>query len=89
MALERVKGTAGSVGRLGHSNMSHYSPTAVVKDAARKRRRVDAKDEVRNESQQMADLANGPEARPSPGRPVPLRALSSRLGFSGVVETSR
>jgi len=39
MALEKVSMKGGCGGRLGHSNMSHWTTTAVVKLAARKRLR--------------------------------------------------
>ena len=39
MALSKVKECGGSGGRLGHSNMSHWSTTEDIKVSARKRRR--------------------------------------------------
>ena len=64
MALERVKGTAGSGGRLGHSNMSHFSRTAVVKTAARKRRRFDSKAEIDDQNSDLAESTGKSEDRP-------------------------
>lgn len=39
MAEAKVKPEGGSGGKLGHSNMTHWMPTAEVKRAARKARR--------------------------------------------------
>lgn len=45
----------GSGGGRGHSNMDHWAETAEVKEAARIRRRLDARAEI---GQQMADHAD-------------------------------
>lgn len=41
-------------GKRGHSNMDHWLTTAEVKDYARKRRRLDAKDIIARETAEMA-----------------------------------
>ena len=46
MAIEKVKPDGGSGGRLGHSNMTHWTHTDEIKDAARKHRRAADKDAV-------------------------------------------
>ena len=43
MALDKVKPSGGSGGKKGHSNMTHWSKTAVVKRSAKKRRRDEDK----------------------------------------------
>ena len=42
-----VKSEGGSGGRKGHSNMEHWSPTAHIKLAAKKRRRIQSREAVR------------------------------------------
>ena len=46
MAIEKVQPDGGSGGRLGHSNMTHWTHTDEVKDAARKHRRAADKEAV-------------------------------------------
>lgn len=43
---QRIKTEAGSGGRKGHSNMTHWDKTAWVKKVARKARRVHDKREA-------------------------------------------
>ncbi len=43
MANLKVANKGGQGGRLGHSNMEHWTYTEEVKRAARKKRRTDAK----------------------------------------------
>mgnify|MGYP001592806401 CR=1 FL=1 len=47
MANLKVASKGGQGGRLGHSNMEHWTYTEEVKLAARKKRRTDAKNAVR------------------------------------------
>lgn len=46
MAIEKVKPEGGLGGRIGHSNMTHWTKTAEVMNAARKHRRAADKDAV-------------------------------------------
>ena len=57
MAIERVKPDGGSGGRLGHSNMAHWTHAAEVKDSARKHRRAADKAAVR---EGLEDQASDP-----------------------------
>ena len=43
MANPKIKTEGGQGGRRGHSNMSHWTDTEEIKDAARKRRRIESK----------------------------------------------
>ena len=43
MANPKIKTEGGQGGRRGHSNMSHWTYTEEIKDAARKRRRIESK----------------------------------------------
>ncbi len=45
MAWDKIKTQAGSGGKLGHSNMTHWSKTWWVKRSAKKRRRAEDKKE--------------------------------------------
>lgn len=49
MALEKVKPTGGSGGKLGHSNMTHWTTTNEIKIAAKKRARIEGKKIIRKE----------------------------------------
>ena len=55
MALGKVSVKGGSSGRLGHSNMSHWTDTAFIKDAARRRRRRGTKAEVAAQTENARD----------------------------------
>jgi hypothetical protein len=46
MAILKGKANAGQGGRIGHSNQDHWVTTEEVKDAARKWRRLQAKEEI-------------------------------------------
>jgi hypothetical protein len=46
MANLKVANKGGQGGRLGHSNMEHWTYTEEVKRAARKKRRTDAKNAI-------------------------------------------
>jgi len=46
MAIIKGKANAGQGGKIGHSNQNHWGPTEEVKDAARKWRRLQAKQEI-------------------------------------------
>ncbi len=46
MAILKGKANAGQGGGIGHSNQNHWGPTEEVKDAARKWRRLQAKEEI-------------------------------------------
>lgn len=46
MGILKGKSEGGSGGKRGHSNMDHWVTTAELKDASRKRRRLDAKDVI-------------------------------------------
>jgi hypothetical protein len=48
MANAKVASKGGQGGRLGHSNMEHWTYTEEVKQAARKRRRVEARTALLN-----------------------------------------
>jgi len=43
MALDKVKPNAGSGGKKGHSNMTHWSKTGLVKRAVKKKQREEGK----------------------------------------------
>jgi hypothetical protein len=43
----KLKSEGGQGGKRGHSNMVHYAKTEEVKKAARRQRRVEARDSVR------------------------------------------
>ena len=47
MANPKVANKGGQGGRLGHSNMEHWTYTEEVKRAARKKRRTHAKNAIR------------------------------------------
>jgi hypothetical protein len=55
MANAKVASKGGQGGRLGHTNMEHWTYTEEVKEAARKRRRADAKKAIRKGRQDVAD----------------------------------
>ena len=55
MANLKVANKGGQGGRLGHSNMEHWTYTEEVKRAARKRGRTDAKTAVRTGVQDAGD----------------------------------
>ena len=60
MANAKVAGKGGQGGRLGHSNMEHSTYTAEVKQAARKRRRVEVRSALLEELQDGAtEVASG------------------------------
>ncbi len=46
MAILKGKANAGQGGKLGHSNQNHWEFTEEIKEAARKRRRLNAKVEI-------------------------------------------
>jgi hypothetical protein len=46
LAIIKGKADAGQGGKIGHSNQNHWGPTEEVKDAARKWRRLQAKEEI-------------------------------------------
>lgn len=46
MGILKGKPDAGQGGKRGHSNMEHWEFTEEIKEAARKRRRIQAKKEV-------------------------------------------
>jgi hypothetical protein len=46
MSILKGKADAGQGGKLGHSNQNHWVFTEEIKEAARKRRRLNAKAEI-------------------------------------------
>lgn len=44
----QTKSTGGQGGRRGHSNMCHWSPTEEIKRMSKKKRRLEAKKEIRH-----------------------------------------
>jgi hypothetical protein len=46
MAIIKGKANAGQGGKIGHSNQNHWGPTEEVKEAARKGRRLQSKQEI-------------------------------------------
>jgi hypothetical protein len=48
MGIGKGKPDGGQGGKLGHSNQEHWEYTEEVKEAARKRRRLQAKKEIAN-----------------------------------------
>ena len=46
MAILKGKANAGQGGKLGHSNQNHWLYTEEIKEAARKWRRLQAKEEI-------------------------------------------
>jgi len=65
MANVKVANKGGQGGRLGHSNMEHWTYTEEVKRAARKKQRTDAKNAVEAE---LEDAAESKDSRPPPRR---------------------
>ena len=47
MAISKGKGDGGQGGKRGHSNMDHWEFTEEIKLAAKKRRRLEAKTEIK------------------------------------------
>lgn len=46
MAIMKGRPDAGQGGKRGHSNMDHWEFNEEIKDAARKRRRLEAKEQI-------------------------------------------
>ncbi|MEM6885181.1 MAG: hypothetical protein AAF571_09120 [Verrucomicrobiota bacterium] len=49
MGLLKGKVEGGQGGKIGHSGMDHWVTTEEIKEATRKRRRIEAKKQVRDE----------------------------------------
>jgi hypothetical protein len=49
MATLKYKTEGGSGGKLGHSNMSHWDETEMIKEATKVRRRNNEKKEIKRE----------------------------------------
>ena len=58
MAISKGVADAGQGGKRGHSNMDHWEFNDEIKEAARKRRRLNAKIEVELGLAERADLDN-------------------------------
>lgn len=69
MAILKGKANAGQGGKRGHSNMDHWMFTEEIKEAARKQRRLDAKEQI---SEGLIESAESNEAEPEqdPSPPV-------------------
>ena len=52
MGLMKGKTEGGSGGKRGHSNMDHWVTTAELKDASRRRRRLESKELIATESEE-------------------------------------
>ena len=64
MAILKGKANAGQGGRIGHSNQDHWLYTEEIKEAARKWRRLQAKEEI---AAGLIELE--PEDETEPSRP--------------------
>jgi len=64
MSNSRIKSSGGSGGRRGHSGMEHWMYTEEIKDAARKRRRVEDHEAV---AEGLAGIADEPAEETAPG----------------------
>ena len=65
MGIGKGKPDGGQGGKLGHSNQEHWEYTEEVKEAARKRRRLQAKKEIANglgEREPATGLSSAPAA---------------------------
>ncbi|MGJ8637294.1 MAG: hypothetical protein ACSHX5_10660 [Phycisphaerales bacterium] len=49
MGINKTPSEGGSGGKRGHSNMEHWGYTEEVKEHARRKRRLDAKNEINNQ----------------------------------------
>ncbi len=68
MANLKVANKGGQGGRLGHSNMEHWTYTEEVKQAARKRCRADAKNAVRAGTEDAVEPKDAPATPRHGGR---------------------
>ena len=59
MGLLKGKTEGGSGGNRGHSNMDHWATTAELKEASRKRRRVDSHDTIAAEVRAYEPSSDG------------------------------
>ena len=71
MAILKGKANAGQGGKRGHSNMDHWMFTEEIKEAARKQRRLDAKQQIslgliESAASDEADLEEDSSARVDP-----------------------
>jgi hypothetical protein len=67
VAIPKGRPDAGQGGKRGHSNMDHWEFTEEIKDAARKRRRLDAKEQISQGLIESVESDEGePEQDPSP-----------------------
>jgi hypothetical protein len=62
MAILKGKANAGQGGRIGHSNQDHWLYTEEIKEAARKWRRLQAKEEI---AAGLTELEPDDETEPS------------------------
>jgi hypothetical protein len=63
MGLAKLKTEGGQGGKRGHSNMTHWEFTEVIKEAARIRRRREAKAAI---AQHWKEASNSPNKSPDP-----------------------
>jgi hypothetical protein len=61
VAILKGKANAGQGGKRGHSNMDHWMLTEEIKEAARKQRRLEAKEQI---SQGLIESNEFDEAEP-------------------------
>ena len=65
MGLLKGKTEGGSGGKRGHSNMSHWVTTQEIKDAMRKRRRIESRVIITHELEDMKATSPDPASKPS------------------------
>lgn len=65
MGLLKGKTEGGSGGKRGHSNMNHWVTTGEIKEATRKRRRLDSKEMIAHELDEADSAAEEPAFRPT------------------------
>ena len=76
MSILKGRRDAGQGGKLGHSNMDHWEFTEEIKMTARKRRRLDAKRQIK---EGLADLGIAEDERNQQLTRVEGRPCTSRL----------
>ena len=64
MAIMKGKANGGQGGKLGHSNMDHWVYSEEHKTAARKQRRIDAKQEIVRGLEECEDFSDGEATKP-------------------------
>lgn len=58
MAIQKGRSDAGQGGKRGHSNMDHWEFTEEIKLAAKKRRRLEAKIDIKQDAREHQEEEN-------------------------------